>query len=189
MHLLLVGAMHAADVAPRQDISISDRTEYYQVTGNTARDLFQQMRTLGPVDEVTGERFDGFTRWNISWSYRVGSEGQECRLADADVSLDVVITLPKWEPAAKAKDKLVAGWPRYLSRLEAHEQGHRAIAIKAAEAVRAALDAAKPGRNCKHLMGELDRVAKEAIEPYRQVNRDYDRDTDHGAKEGVVLPW
>jgi predicted secreted Zn-dependent protease len=188
-HLFLAAALHVADTSAHPGISIEDRTEYYRVAGDSAQDIFQQMRALGPIDESTGERFDGYTRWNTSWNYGVESAGRRCGLAKADVSLDVVITLPKWEPGPAARHRLVAGWPTYLSKLEAHEQGHRSIAVQAAEAVHDALATADPQPTCKQLMDELDRVAKEALEQYRQANRDYDRDTDHGAKEGVKLPW
>src|SRR6476620_2472017 len=112
--------------------SVSGHTTviYYDVQGNTFRELAASMRRLGP--KVAGSSFIGETRSPMRWKWRVESvAASECSIRDVTVSVDAQVTLPRWNAPEDADPALVAEWRRFLRALETHESGHKDISAKA----------------------------------------------------------
>jgi len=79
---------------------------YYEISGQTGRELKQQMAELGP------KRFWAYTRWHISWT------------GDCTVSLDVTYTLPRLTNRNKVPLQLRDRWDEMLAKLIVHEEAH-----------------------------------------------------------------
>lgn len=188
MLLLASAALHAGEPVAAPGVEVVDRIEYYVVTGSTAHEIHEQMRRLRPVDPMLGLRYDGYTHLDFSWSYNLDQNDMRCRLTDVVVRLEVRVILPYWQPGAGASRRLRAAWPRYLESLIGHERKHRALGIRGANAIQAALLALKPADDCMQLSREVRTAARAETQRFARLNRQYDRDTDRGAKEIVKLP-
>ena len=101
----------------------------------------------------------GYTDWYVQWT-------GDCRLT---VTID--ITLPKHKKPASMPADVRTKFDTMVAALSAHEQQHGQHAVMAATEIEKA--------GCKG--GDA------IIKKYNKVDIDFDRKTNHGAKQGVVL--
>ena len=166
--------------------SLSARELYYDIDGQSAGELREQIHRLGPRDGA--EARDALTVWNLEWAYHEAPapSGGGCGLRDIRVTLDVETTLPRWTPPQTASANLVQMWRTYLEHVKQHEAGHRRIAEQNARELLSALTALH-GATCPQVWDEASRTAERIVSEGRARNRAYDVETKHGQTQGVVL--
>ena len=170
-------------------VEISEKLLRYEIKGDTTSELVSQMAQLGPYDKGEGRRFQGFTEWFVRWNYQLAHQpGGKCSLGELNVDLDVKMTLPEWEPKRHADRLLVQEWPHFLAKLTEHEMGHRNNAVRAAFAVRDAITAVAPMADCGQFTSAMNAAGNAALAQLRDADAEYDRQTEHGARQGVRLP-
>jgi predicted secreted Zn-dependent protease len=180
------GGASAPETIP---VTLNEKMVRYAIKGDTSRELIAQMAKVGPYDEKAGKRFQGYTFWTTQWTFEMARQPDgSCGLEHVQVALEVTMTLPEWHPNRHADPRLVQGWPGYLSRLTGHEMGHRANGVKAAFDVRDALAAMASMADCQALATAANASANAALGAYRRADAEYDRQTNHGAAQGVRLP-
>ena len=165
---------------------IHDDIEYLDVAGNSKRELIEALDRLSVPDE-TGKRFYGHTHWELRWNYNVASEGAECRVTTVTATLDMTMSLPRWDPPRNADPALVRTWNAFVAGLREHEEGHRDIALAAAQEITNRIEAISPAANCAKLKRTVGIRANSLLDEYREKGRRYDRTTDHGRTQGAVL--
>jgi len=104
--------------------------------------------------------YAAYTTWYVNWT------------ADCTLSVSASITLPELGDDAYLSEEDEEAFLTMLSNLEDHELTHVGIGYAFAEAVQA--------MECQ---GDTDAVLQEHLEMERQ----YDRDTEHGRTEGAWL--
>lgn len=177
----------APEAAPARVVGVlEERTEtaYYDVHGGTPYALASSLASRGP--KHGGERYFGMTEWTLRASYGRRARSGACRLTDVAVHLDVEISLPRWRGGHDA-DALKADWDEFVGALDAHEQGHRTLAVEAADAVRAALVELERG-DCRTLWRDAEATMIAVMAEYDERHRAYDLYTNHGYTQGVVWP-
>ena len=169
-------------------VAIDEKLVKYLIEGDTASELQLQMKRLGPFDQLEGKRFAGNTSWNVRWNYMMAPQPDgRCRLQQVAITLQVTMTLPDWQPRHRADRLLQSHWPAFLAALTNHEMGHRANGVQAAFAVRDALAAVAPAESCQQLGDTANAVAKAAMESRQGADVEYDRQTEHGVRQGIRL--
>lgn len=163
-------------------VSVSFKVQYYGISGNTADGLRSQMSSKGPSG------YDGYTNWNVRWSYPVESSGTAYVTGPLTVVVDVEETLPEWTPAAGAPADLVAKWNAYIAALKLHEDGHKDIGIEAGNAVMNALKSVPPQPSPADLRQAADAAAAGALGGFSGRDETYDDTTGHGATQGARFP-
>lgn len=178
----------AAPVADGSPIAIEEKLVQYPIEGDTASELLSQMEKLGPVDGNEGKRYQGNTSWSVRWNFMMMPQpGGVCRLEQVAVTLQVTMTLPEWQPKRHADTLLKSRWPAFLSALTNHEMGHRANGVRAAFAVRDAPAGVAPASGCRQLGDAANAAAKAALDARQGADAAYDRETEHGARQGIRL--
>jgi len=169
-------------------VAIDEKLVKYLIEGDTASELQSQMKKLGPIDQHEGKRFAGSTNWDLRWNYLMAPQPDgRCQLQQVAITLQVTMTLPEWQPKHRADQLLKSHWPAFLAALTNHEMGHRANGVRAAFAVRDALAAVVPAESCQQLGDTANAVAKAAMESRQGADVEYDRQTEHGVRQGVRL--
>lgn len=181
--LIMVAALYAGTA---QGIEIADRVEHYRVEGATARELTEQMQHRGPLNDV-GQRANGLTHWQIEWTHASEMSDGACHLTALKVHIEVVTTLPQWQPPLQVKPSLIRQWEKFLIKLQQHEATHREHGLQAATAVREAVQAISPQVDCHLLERAIARAGRKEIRRYAIESRRYDTLTNFGFKEGVRL--
>lgn len=183
--IILVLTTHLNSLAsPTESIT----TTPYSIQGSTAQALRQQINQKGPTDPKTGQRFSGYTQWNVRWNYRYRQQGDRCTLTQTRVNTTVTITLPQWNPPSTAPRDLRDRWNRYIRALSQHENGHRDHGLGAGRDILAMLKRFPAQTTCAELETQANAAAQTIIKQYNQRDVDFDRRTNHGATQGAVFP-
>lgn len=167
-------------------VEINDNVERYVISGATAAALRHEMNTKGP--QGVGRRFDGFTKWHVSWRWRYQSSGAGCVIESVRTTVTVNTTLPRWEDEHRADHATQQRWARYLSALEHHEEGHRRNGVAAGHDIDQIVATMPPAASCDALGANANALGKSIIQKYVQRDVDYDRDTRHGVTQGAQFP-
>ena len=141
--------------------------DYYDVTGSTLADVYSQ---LDPEEW-------GRCHYQYDYSY----DSANGRATRVNITLTLTIRLPRWQgegwdnasPAAQAE------WRRMLDALQAHEQGHAAIARRWAPTFQERL----LGQRESRIQQRFDQTLKNAKKEQKQ----FDQRTRHGQTQGVSL--
>ena len=172
----------APAVADRNDFAI----EYFTIDGDTSLELSAAIDAKGPVGE-DGRRSDGFTRWNMSWTFGLSTDDTGCIPGRVSVDLDIHMILPRWDTPPGADPRLIGRWNRYLAALRNHEDGHRNRAETAAGELRRAL-LRERAPDCQTLENRLDSMANALLADLRKRQTAYDLETNFGKNQGVRRP-
>jgi len=179
--LLLFSACEAAEPV------IDEATEYRDISGDSQAALSAALERIAQSMPV-GHRYYADTHWQLSWNFRVESDDDGCHLSSATTALNVRTTLPRWTAPAKAPADLIKRWNAFSAALRTHEDGHRRIAVDAAQAIADRVNKAAPARDCATLKQAIGTLAQSILDDYRAKELDYDTTTDHGRKQGAVFP-
>ena len=163
------------------------RVVYYDIHGRSARDLFKEMEAKGPVDKSSGLRFPAYTEWRVSWDFRYESAPGICKLTGLDASVEGTTTLPHWVEGDAAPASLGKEWEDFVAALWVHESGHYAHGVEAADEIQALEGSTPPASDCQELTRQVTGRAESIVDKYRAIDAQYDRDTNHGQKQGAVL--
>ena len=161
--------------------TISVETRYYPVQGSDLRTLHDSMQRNGP-----GGRYLAQTEWNIEWNYRWLESNGMCRLTSTHVDVAISMLMPRPEQADLFSSGLRQSWQSFYDALLRHEEHHRDYGIMAARELDDALASFTP-RPCHGFQNELSSLARDIVARYERLEKEYDRVTDHGINEGVVL--
>lgn len=169
--------LHAQTDAPTQ----------YQIYGNTASELRTQIQHCAPgASGSSAAEYTGQTSYNLSWQYAV-SVSTSCSAQDIKVGVHTATALPYWQPTGNATSGLAGRWQAFDASLRTHEQGHAVIDKAYAAKLLDDLNALGPV-DCDSLTAAIRTIVNSDVAALNQANDTYDRQTDHGATQGAVLP-
>ena len=151
----------------------------YPVSGTDAASQRRSIMSQRRIDPRTGEAFDAFTHWQVSWSWSGDGHGR-CDLSSVKVVFHVEVTLPELADPERLPADVLQRWNAYLAALRRHEAGHARHAHDGVEDIRRAVSQG----DCAHAN---DR-GRAVVQRMSQFDIDYDRDTQHGIRQGSILP-
>lgn len=143
------------------------------------------MLTLGPRDE-TG-RHHAYTRFRLAWNHNPQPTATACRPGQPEVTLLTLTVLPQWQDLAQGAAPLQARWQQFLAATEQHELGHVHLCIRAANSLSAQLAGLPPRPDCAALQADAERLAATILRALGQKHAEYDRQTEHGVRQGGHL--
>ncbi|UTF58751.1 DUF922 domain-containing protein [Gilvimarinus sp. DA14] len=159
---------------------------YYDVPDPALSDmtLAQSLDAATPIEY--GERpLHGYNRWSIRWHLDFAESERECSIEAITVDLDTLMQLPQ----LKSSDAEVqARFNEYIEHLQRHLVGHYVVAIQAANKIELKLGQLAPAENCDALQARADQLAEAIVQEHRDKAIAFDKMTDYGAQQGVVVP-
>jgi predicted secreted Zn-dependent protease len=160
---------------------------YYDITGNSAKEMRRQLNANGPLSE-RGARVDGHTKWTVSWTFRYAPKAASCEFTAFRSTVEGTITLPRWVANGSISNALITRWQSYISALRIHENGHYAHGVKAAEEIDSLGQSFRVSGDCSTIAKKFSDQAATIIEKYRAADETYDRRTQLGRTQGVRFP-
>ena len=167
-------------------VRLMTERSFYPVVGSTIPILMAVSKALGP--RRGGVAHAAFTDWEVRWKYSCEAGPVGWTAGDLSVVVDATVTLPIWAPPRSASADVVGAWRRYVSALEAHEEGHTRLATLAGCTVDRSLRRLAPAPMPTQLEALAARTGADVLEGFRELERAYDQRTNHGATQGVALP-
>lgn len=181
---ITIGFCQATAVVAEPTVNVQYR--YYSIYPRTKWDLNRELDQRSPII-YQGRKFRGFTNWQVQWNYQWWQTAQSCKITSVNVRLDVIYTLPRIPDNHNADAEARRVFNGYFAALMRHEQNHKTSGLLAARAIEKALQDLPAFPTCAQLESTANQVGNQLVERYRQRDRDYDRATDHGRKEGVSI--
>jgi predicted secreted Zn-dependent protease len=162
-------------------IGLSESQQHYRIDAANLDSVVAQIQGREPRAGDDGTSV-ARTRASLAVAYRLVPADTGCRLADLSVSLDVTVRLPHWEAPADMRPQMREQWERMKTGMEIHEQGHRDIAVEAAEYLNTRLHTMAPvtGTDCDALERRIVRERIKAQMRHQNLDFAYDKRTRHG---------
>ena len=168
-------------------IEVEVKESEYVITGSTVDELREAMRGQALEDDSGARQgtLQALTSWYVTWlfAYEEGSNG--CHLTGVDVSVDVNMLMPRWDPPATAPADLVGRWRYFSAALLRHEHVHAQNGFDTAAEVAAALAEIQPRRTCRGLEKAANAAAEAITKAGAERDHVYDLETGHGVSEGA----
>ncbi len=141
------------------------KIEDYDVTGSKLSEVYSQ---LDPEEW-------GRCRWVMDYDY----DTVDGKATKVNITLHLIIRLPRWTNAGSASALARAEWQRMLHALRAHEEGHADIARKWAPLFK--------DRLLRQPEDKLKEKYQNALDDLQAESDKYDQDTQHGQNQNVSL--
>jgi predicted secreted Zn-dependent protease len=156
---------------------------YYDVQPRHGQGLFSAVQAASPIRQ-DNEIFQGFTNSKIGWSLQTQSNGALCHFSAIAVTINTTITLPVLRSAKSSAQKEFAV---FLQALQQHELGHLQLNQATAKQLEYRLHQLPARGDCQALLDEADAIGTQLMQTMAAVNKEYDRRTQHGKTQGIVL--
>jgi len=166
---------------------VTEKNEYYEVRGNCEKELRTEMTKNGCAWS-DGRKYDSVTTWKVTWEYGYDRGPRTCSADSFQAKVELVSRYPQWARNDDAPQPLVEKWNSYLQSLEYHENGHRELAVAAADELTRAVEALPPAPTCAALDQEIRTLSREYMRELDVNEKAYDEDTTHGVKQGALFP-
>jgi predicted secreted Zn-dependent protease len=160
-------------------IVIRERRSYYDVDATRIADMRRQLDARGPRNAL-GHPSTGLTRSTLTARYTLWSSPGRCAIGEVVVETEIVLHLPRWQPAGTPQETLAKRWEWLSAALVEHEEGHRANAVRAAGELRRRLQALPAAPDCRTLERTARRVREAVVSELRARDAEYDAHTDYG---------
>jgi predicted secreted Zn-dependent protease len=169
-----------------QEVTQDSRVEiqWYDVAGETAEELREQLERFGPVDQF-GRRRDAYTQWHVRWSWPFN--GHEPIFEETDSEYSAVVHLPRWLDKHAASEDLQKQWDKFVSAVIQHEFQH-ILHIKEHH-TRIEKRIQRAAQENPHLDSKTaNAIARKVVNKIHKLDRLYDKRTESGKLEGVKFP-
>jgi predicted secreted Zn-dependent protease len=170
--------------AAQADVTEEHARRPYTVRAQPGETLRQALNAATPIT-VDGQRFHGYTRWNVRWTFRWWREASgRCAITEVTTRLRTEVQLPELRSGAPAQQ---AVFDRYLRALSRHEEGHVQFGRDAAQAIDQGIAALPAAPDCAALERQANALGHRLLREHAEREKQYDRDTRHGASQGARL--
>lgn len=167
--------------------SVHIETRYYLIAGQTEKEIRNSLNEKTPIHE-SGKNYDAYTKWDVTWRFSWTESQGSCEITKLATKVDIKYTLPRHVAEDSLTNGLKTRWKTYLKALIKHEKGHKDFGVNAAKGIEDRIIdmGARPG--CKQLEEEANKIGYSILEEYKQLEKDYDRETNYGVNDGAVFP-
>ena len=163
-------------------------SQQYTISGERTDDIFQDMVRQVDIDP-NGKRYSSYTRWFIDWQIRISENDEgDCQIDDLDLILTIKQRLPRFLPQTDNSTRLIEAWQNYERALTKHENQHRDLAIAALDRIEQAVYRQLTAPDCETLDARTIERVDAIIQDLKRLQQAYDRRTENGKTEGVILP-
>jgi predicted secreted Zn-dependent protease len=170
----------------RAEPEVETTFAFYNIFPNSTVELSKEMRKRSPIKR-DGKAFDAYTEWHVEWNYRWNKKDGMCVITKVNTSLDVTYRLPRIAKNHPAPPNVRQAFKNYSAALFKHEKNHMKSGLNAAREVEKALLNLGSFETCDQLEASANTLGNDIVHKYNELDKEYDRKTDHGKTEGVDI--
>lgn len=161
----------------RINLQTTTATKYYLVHGTTSDTIFDYISRNGPTDDA-GQRGSGLTtaKWSYDWKGQATKDG--CAIAKLNISLDLVMTIPKHEATDTLTAATLKNWNTFADGVATHEQHHVDIYLDGANTMKEMMDAIQPQQSCDLLQTQIGNVWSDEQKTIETAQNDFHKAED-----------
>jgi predicted secreted Zn-dependent protease len=143
------------------NVKIEEVNSDYELRGLTTSEIHENIMRNTPREE--GKIVDAETKEEVTFTLGYETKDGTCRIASDQVKLEIVSTFPRWVDQERATNEARKAWESYSNALRGHEDGHKAIAVKAANAVDTLIHKEQGASTCASLKDKIAKAADNII--------------------------
>jgi predicted secreted Zn-dependent protease len=147
----------ACAIPASANVEIKEAISDYELRGVTANEIHENILKNAPREE--GNIVDAETKESVTFILGYETKDGTCRIASDQVKLEIVSTFPRWIDQERATDEARKAWESYSSALRGHEDGHKAIAVQAANAVDTLIHEEQGASTCASIEAKISKAA------------------------------
>lgn len=166
--LAAIAAMSPASA----DVRVEVENAPYQLRGLTTKAIDEDLHRSGMKEQdniIAGEISD-----QVSWMFNLAETSGSCRVTSNTVLLKLNVVMPVWVDENQAPQDVRDTWKTYYTDLKAHEDGHKSIAIDAANRIGKVIDGATAPGSCADLKASLESTAQQLVQTMEQSQSRFD---------------
>ena len=170
MFAAAVSSEPTANASAKPPAKLSDvpnvTVTYYDVSGQTVRQIQESMQDNAPRDPATG----GIVSSRASWTVDTGAEwqktGDQCKITSAKVVFHPSAVMPHLVPNWKTPAAAVAQWNGFVAQLEAKQAGRLLAAYDRLDEVRRAILASSCDNWQSAANAAIDKLSSQLAAPH-----------------------
>jgi predicted secreted Zn-dependent protease len=161
-------------------------TNYYAVNGATFPEIMDSIGRSRPAR--LKPPLSGLTEWNIRWHFFTVPSDHGYRCSSFTTQTTLTNTLPFWRAPTNAAYHVRTAWMRYSGNLAIHEGGHSRIALAALAEIHKQVKTIPEAPDFESMRNLVNSTVERVLDRYRRMESEYDRLTEHGAKQFATGP-
>jgi predicted secreted Zn-dependent protease len=173
-------------MTPIKGVELEKRIQYYDLDGTTLADLRDQLIHRRPKEKQSN-MWVGLTETQFETRYQLSNDHVHCKINAVNVSLNIVVHLPRWRPKARVTQALKNRWSLFEQAIEWHESGHVDHAIWAANQLHQRISKLRAEASCAEMDIEASMARDEVIMSYQLKDDAYDAQTNYGVNQGTMF--
>lgn len=159
--LAALALFHTTALAEVRRMKVNLKYVYYDIQGNTARELYDQMNRRGPMAQ--GGRAIAVAIADYEWAAKCICKGSSCRMKVTAFVLNETIVLPRWKPPRGTSPRLVSSWGQFSTMVKKHELTHRDIDVRVGKDLLRQLKLMKPKSSCTRIQSAVTKLEKRKL--------------------------
>lgn len=162
-------------------VVVKEKTNYYNVSGVTGKEIFRKFgvkRTSKQQLNFGGRHAIANTDFIVEIkNINKSIVGNNCRIKNADIVIDVTYILPKWTDGSKASANMRKEWKKFMDYVVWHERHHVRLAKDfASEYLRLIKSVKYPAlADCSDLPKEAELKLKKLVAFHKKTQQNFDR--------------
>ena len=173
--VLAILALATGAIGPVRAAEVKERTTYFNVRGTTLEDLDRELNRKGPLAARSGLRHPGATEVKFDGNVTYRSAGSRCKVARTDLSLRLVMMLPRWKAPKAASPMTVIVWTTLAEDIRRHEAQHAAIAKLWLKKMESGLRNLAPAASCEAMEARVDAATTRFLSGHAAAQAEFDR--------------
>jgi predicted secreted Zn-dependent protease len=155
------------------NVEVEESTSNYDLRGVTKNEIHESILSSAPRED--GNIVDAEIKENVTFTLGYKTTDGTCRVASDQVKLEIVSAFPRWVDQDRAASGVRQAWENYSNALRSHEDGHRAIAVKAANAVDTLIHETQGASTCDSVKDNIAKAADEIIARFTGEQENFDK--------------
>ena len=151
----------------------SVETVYYDAGGTTVEQAFRSVGRHGPD---RGKAI-GQTQVSMSMDLWTVESDKDCRIAKAEINLELKVILPRWTELDKTDAANRAHLKNLAKYVKDHEHTHVQIAKRFQRQIQRDVNKIPPAKTCKILENEAKRVFRQGMRVHDSAQNQFDVNT------------
>ncbi len=165
--------------------SISMNTSHYSIKGKSEYEIRNNINKKTPISK-NGRKLDAYTKWSVNWNFWWNESNKACTISKVETRINITQTFPKLE--SNISGYLEIKWEKYMKSLLEHENKHKSFGLMAANEIEKTIRSMHSRSTCKKLETDANKIGNNTLNKYRNLEKKYDRTTNHGMNEGAIFP-
>ena len=173
--ILIVTLTLWSSAAEAGQVSITEKTRTYRVSGDTIQAVVKSMKRNGPHSELHGRRALGMADYRFRTRVKTAKRNGRCYVEDASITMRISYILPRLSKPERLPRSHFNRWRSIQTMIRRHEHQHGRYYRQFANELHRALRSIRPQRNCSAIKAQEKKIKKRLEQISIRRNRNYDR--------------